>query len=279
MMRLLLTCCVALGFLASDSSACAGVIYGLSSSNPGRLYTIDPATGQATLAVTISNNTAVPGLDFLNGALYASDVVGPGQFHFGTIDLATGVFTAINNQGGSVNWHGLAANEAANVLYTIDINDGNKLKSITPGGVITTIGPGTGIDGRGLAYDNVNGILYGTTQSNGGLYRIDTVTGTSTLIGNTLLNTNEIGLAYDSSTGTLYANQGGFGRQLFRIDTVTGAATLIGSNGVGVSSITGLAVLDEPAAVAPEPSSLTLLGVATVIIAAYRRRFRRRAVS
>lgn len=152
----------ALALAASIGSMGAhAALYGLS--NGGALYTIDPATGAATFVADVPG-VSFTGLSFLGSTLYATDVLREGSFRFGSIDLTTGAFTAINNQDNSLNWHGLAGNESASVLYTIDINDSLKLKSVTPAGVVATIGTGTGIDGRGMAYDDTHGILYATNS-------------------------------------------------------------------------------------------------------------------
>ena len=118
------------------------------------------------------------------------------------------------------------------MLYTIDINDDYKLISITPGGVITTIGTGTGINGIGMAYDNTHGILYATFSSNRGLYTVNVSTGTATYIGDTGL-TFPNGLAYAETAGVLYANDGYTTNSLYTLNVSTGAATLVGANGVG----------------------------------------------
>ncbi len=73
-------------------------------------------------------------------------------YTFGTINLATGAYTVINNQGGGLDWHGLAANPAASLFYSVDIDAENyPLVSVTPAGTIAVIGP-TSQDIRGLAY-------------------------------------------------------------------------------------------------------------------------------
>jgi probable HAF family extracellular repeat protein len=201
--------------LAWAGRANADMLYGLSSSSPGSLYTINEATGAATFVTNLSGtiDTSFVGIDFLHGTLYATDVVaaaGPfkGQITFGSIDISTGAYIPINHQGGSLNWHGLAANEAANLLYTVDLStDAHVLKSITPFGVITAIGTGTGIDGRGMAYDNAHGILYAVNGSDNSLYTIDTTRGTSTLVGSLgISGVVRVGLEFDSTTGILYAD-------------------------------------------------------------------------
>lgn len=114
----------------------AGVLLGLSTApsttERGKLYTINPATGAATLVTPISGSTSIVGLEYLNGQLFASDVnLGGGWL--GTVDVQTGQFSPVVRQD-SNNWQALAGSAAQGLLYTVDITDGNKLKSITPGG-------------------------------------------------------------------------------------------------------------------------------------------------
>lgn len=265
----------------------AGILYGLSSrfAEEASVYRLDEQTGRATFVTHITNHsTAFVGLEFLRGTLYATDVVaGPvffGEFTFGKIDLATGAFTAINNQTGSINWHGLAASQAANLLYTVDIDDNKMLKSITPSGIVTSIGTGTGVFAYGLAYDDANDILYATSESS--LYRIDTRTGTSTLIGalgEAVYPFSGLrGLAMDEVTRVLYMNDG-FLDRLYTVDVTTGAATLVGPNGItegfeGPEGIDGLAW----SASTPEPDDLLVVG-AGVGLFMWAYRVRRRTTS
>jgi len=83
---------------------------------------------------------------------------------------------------------------------------------MTAGGVVTTLGTGDGIDGRGMAFDDFKDILYATDNS-GGLYTVNTATETSTLIGDMGLGSsvNRIGSAYDKDPCILYANNGSVG--------------------------------------------------------------------
>src|ERR1700722_14851446 len=79
----------------------ADSLYGLSSSLPGSLYTINTSTGAATHVVDLSGafESSFVDLAALNGTLYGSDIdpsSGPllGQFTFGTINATTGAYTA-----------------------------------------------------------------------------------------------------------------------------------------------------------------------------------------
>jgi hypothetical protein len=207
-------------------------LIGLSSTEPAVLYSIDASTGKATPIVTLNGGASLTGLAFLQRTLYGTDLYNfPGSSggnDIGSISTG-GIITFLSNQNGSANWHGLAANEAGNVLYSIDLNNNNILTAQFPDGSVQTIGSGTGIDGRGMEYDNTHGILY-ATGSDGSLYTVSTSTGTSTLIGLTGVDTSTyVGLAYDECNEILYLNDGG---QLYTLDINTGAATLVGSNGV-----------------------------------------------
>ncbi len=253
-------------FAAVAMAAVAGhahaALYGLSDGDA--LYTINSTTGAATFVASVPG-VSLTGLSFLGGKLYATDVF-QSDNRFGTIDIATGAFTGINNQDGSANWHGLAGNESAGVLYTIDINDGNKLKSVTPAGMITTIGSGAGIDGRGMGYDDTHGILYAT--GDGSLYTVDVGTGVTTLIGDMGISTGNIGLDYDEVAGVLYANDGQDTNSLYTVSVTTGAATLVGAN--GVQQINGLAWIADGNPV-PVPGALALVAIGLAALGLARR--------
>jgi hypothetical protein len=116
------------GMMPLSASA---TLFGVSNQPTGQrssLYTIDPSTGTANFVANLTggfpNNS---GLSFLGGTLYGSDIFATsGNTRVGTIDTTTGVYTGINNQGGSGNWWGLASNESAGLLYAYD-NEGGAL--------------------------------------------------------------------------------------------------------------------------------------------------------
>jgi hypothetical protein len=241
----------AVGLVASPVDG-AVVLYGLSGpgSGAGTLYRIDTSSGAATPIAGLSGPPvvfpSVGGLEFLGKTLYATGVyAGAANYSFGTIDPRTGTFSAIVTQDDS-SWRGLAANTAAGVLYTVaDVPYPYTLRSITTAGAITNIGVTGGVEGGGLAYDDVHHILYATGLSR--LYTIDTSTGAATLVGEMGFTPDPAGLAYDPELDVLYLNDGGTHR-LYQVDPDTGAATLIGANGVS-ASIDAL----------PEPSLFWLL--------------------
>jgi hypothetical protein len=274
--RLLLTGLVLTGLAVAPARA---DLVGLTSSVPGSLYSVNPASGAATFLTNLTGatSTSLVGLDYMNGTLYASDVF-MGGFRFGSIDQTTGAFTVINTQGGSANWHGLAGNPALNLLYTVNLDaPGFPLLSVTPAGVISTIG-NTNQFIAGLAYDSDNNVLYAMNQ-NGGLFTLNTTTGASTLIGNTGIPNNRPGLAYDTDADILYMNTGtGPGaNNLYQINPATAAATLVGPNGpTAGQGIDGLAFIPTgPVGAVPEPSGLALGLAGALLVLGLRWRRRR----
>ncbi|PWU08183.1 MAG: hypothetical protein C5B51_08250 [Terriglobia bacterium] len=267
-------CLLSASAVIGSQPARADLLYGLSSDSPGTVYTVDTTTGTATAVVAVNGATVTSLVDvtFLNGVLYASDVFGaPGGLDFGTINLVTGAFTGINDQGGSINWHGLAANAAANLMYAVDLNSvGEQLVSVTAGGTITTIGA-TNHSINDLAYDSATNTLYGVDS--GSLYTIDTATGTTTLVGAFGFGTDgRLGLAFDSNNN-LFLNVASSGA-LYSLNLGTGAGTLVGNNGTTDGfGIDGLA--DANYSPVPEPAStLPLLLLGGLGFGMYRRRLR-----
>jgi hypothetical protein len=265
-------------FIALFAPNCtqAGTLYSLASANPAAVYTIDPATGVATLVRTMVRFSNLNDIDFLNGTLYGVNIWSGSVYSFGTVDLNTGTFTPLNSQSGS-SWTGLAAVPLENKFYAINY-DTNNLVTITPGGVSSVIGFGLPyiVD---LAYDSNHDILYGT--SNTTLYAVNRVNGATTTIGSITAasnNTTALGLGYDIATNTLYLNNGE-SHQFYRVSTVNATVTAIGSNGTTVI-LDSLAVLQSSGGSgtgAPEPTSWLLLVSGILLLAGRGSRLVRRS--
>ncbi len=242
-------------------------LYGVSSSDDeeAALFRIDPATGAATFLVDLSVNTSLVGATFLDDELYISDALAfnPNNW-YGTVDPATGVYTGIHGQLQDLNWHGLASSESLGVTWSISQQNNRTLVETDLAGNITSIGP-AGIDGRGMAYDDANGILYAVNFEDGSLYTVDTTTAQSTLVGPLGIPSDAIGLAYDEVNQTLYLTEGDVTDSLYTVDVNTGAATLVGP--LGHHFVDGLAWL----APIPEPTSAGLLAIGSLALLRRRR--------
>jgi DNA-binding beta-propeller fold protein YncE len=149
------------------------------------------------------------------------------------------------------------------------------LVEIDPATGSSTVVGQTGVGGlaSGLAYDPVTGTLYGVATL-GGLYRINTSTGSASLIGATgLVFTNaHQGLAFDPETMTLFLNEADTSDSLYTLDAATGAATLVGPNG----PTAGFGIDGLTFGVIPEPSTGALLATGLLTLAAASRRDVRR---
>lgn len=234
-------------------------LFGLTSSEPAKIFSINPTTGAALEVLTLNGNSSIVGLSFITGTPFGSDLEDfPGSgpnFNVGLISPA-GVITFLSDQNGSSNWQGLASDDCdGRVLYAIDQNTSPDffLRELSLNGTISTIGP-TGVNGAGLAFDDENRILY-ALEDGVNLYTISVNDGTSELIGSTGLEDfgNDIGLAYDEINRVLYAIAGEGNGSLFSLNVETGQATLIGQTGVDFE-IDGLGWREDCDLVRPIPT-------------------------
>jgi hypothetical protein len=232
--RLLMTCLIA---ALAASVVEASTIYAVDlRASPNRFLSFDSA---APVPNVISANFPVDSyaMDFDRYAtsLYAVSTAGV----LGTIDLATGAFTAgpaLSGVGAGENFTGLSADPLTgemylstslggglNILYTVD----------TASGVASVVAPITGGQSTELVIDIAirgNGQMYGHDIVNDVLYEIDKVSGVLTAIGPTGLAANFAqGMDFDWSTDTLYATAytGGGTGKFVSFDLATGAANVI----------------------------------------------------
>ncbi len=158
-------------------------------------------------------------------------LIGAGNGDLYDLDVTTNASTLLGNSGSTM--YDIALDPTSSVLY--GVAGGISLVSIDKtNGATSSIGA-LGAFINGLTFDSA-GTLYGTGGT--GLYTIDLVSGSATLIGNTGF-TSAGDIAFDSS-GNLFlsANGTGGGDQLVSLNTTTGAGSLIGN--IGVSSVFGL---------------------------------------
>jgi len=148
-----------------------------------------------------------------------------------SIDQSTGALTALGPTG-FANVADLTSDPLTNTLYGVDANGNQLLKMDTKTGQATRAAILDSVSPIGsIAFDPVSRQLYGNTVVGFGgathdtLYRIDPVSGHTTLIGALGSFVQVFALGFDQH-GTLFgiSNQS---NELIRIDTATGQGTLI----------------------------------------------------
>ena len=232
---------ISLGLAATNVSA--GILYYSQDSNSNGLFSLNTTTAAPTLLGTSNVTSQTVGLspstnpDILYGTTWTNlahiNADGSG---------ATNV--------GSIAQEGLALDPTSGILYgsingtfsSFNPNNGSLIASLSaPGG-----------DVEGLAYNA--GLIYGLADG-GNLSFYDILSGAWSVIGNTGVNFDQIGLAYDTGLGNLYAI-GGQDPYLYSINPTTAAATRIGDTGFADAG-GGLAFVSA----VPEPATLALFGL------------------
>ena len=215
-------------------------LFMVDSSTPDSLYSVNVATGAATLIGSLNGPTNPAGLASHNGTLY---VVGTTNDSLYSVDVATGAATLIGSLSGPTNPNGLASHNGT--LYLVDsVADSLYSVNVTTGAA-TSIGSLSGPPNpNGLA--SHNGTLY-LVDSAASLYSVDVTTGAATSIGSLNGPPNPNGLA--SHNGTLYLVDRN-NDNLYSVDVTTGAASLIGSLS-GPNAASGLASHNVRPVIAP----------------------------
>lgn len=268
LIRSLIVCALVPGaILGLPDPAEAGLI-GMSTRTDS-VYTIDASSGAATFLVKASGDFAGVGLTYLNGSLYASDLLRYENGNFPStglqvarVDMVTGAVTPFTLQAGSINWHGLASDASSGNMYAVALDQQNMLMKVDLTGSVSAVGPTGGPDGRGLVFDPNTKVLYATSNANDSLYRIDTNTGVSSLVGPLGLDAVFLDLALDYINGIMYANiitlNDGEGA-LYRVNLLTGATTLVGMNNAPfIDGMAWIPDFDEPAPI-PEPRTYAMI--------------------
>ncbi|MBV7255601.1 PEP-CTERM sorting domain-containing protein [Pacificimonas sp. WHA3] len=253
-MRLTTTTIAAMAFLAAPVSA---TLYFSEDGNSEGLYVLDTDTGAATnvgtSGVTGSTVGLAPGAD--NDSL------------FGTIWADTADINADGSGStvvGDASAEGMAYDPVTNTLwgaingsfFTIDTGNFDTKSSLAS----------PGQDVEGLAYDGAGGV-FGLADG-GDLLRYDIFADIWSPIGNTGVNFDQAGLAYDMATGNLYA-KGDQDSFLYLIDALTASITEIGDT--GISNGGGLAFVSDAVAV-PAPAAIALFGLGLAGLGLRRRK-------
>ena len=223
---------------------------------PATLYTVDPASGNATLVGSIGINSVMSIAFLPDGRLIGAATPDAGfteKVELIEIDTTTGAGTVIGTVGTvsggkcgrmpGMTYHG-GLGQLLGYADGCFGSDPEGLYRIDPAtGVGTSIGgSGFTLGGNGLAWDSATDTLYATPHDAGALVTLDAATSAATVVGGTL--PAPIGaLTIDPSSGELFgslrtsmAGQPKTG-DLIRIDKVTGLMTTVGPTGVYLDSL------------------------------------------
>lgn len=243
-----------LACLSGASLAQGGTLY-YSRDGHDELYSLSTSTGAATFIGPTGVNSSTVGLCESGdpGYLYGSTPFGLNKIY--TNGSAP---TLIN---GSFFSEGMAFDPGSSTIYSI-INE-SFASYDTSGNLITDLtDPSDDVEGLAWGHGGVFGIVgFGSTDSN--LYFYDPGADNWSLVGDTGVDWNECGLAYDPGSDTLYA-KGLQDSMLYAINPNTAATTLIGDTGMGEGG--GLAFVSP----VPEPTTMAVLAIGA--LAAMRRR-------
>lgn len=260
----------------ADAQILYGISNGFGSAVDNQIYQINPADGaisnsvQVTVAGQVIGNSLAMAAHPTTGQLFAVlqyDGTASSARRLVTIDPATGIGTEIGNLGRAfaslafrsngtlygVTGDGSAANPET--LYTI--NTANAA-------IALQFALGNGADGETIAF-HPNGLLYhssGNAAANFESINVDTQVVTPISV-----QVNEM-FAMGFHPGLNQMLGSDIGGDLISIDVATGVRTLIGAGGTVLSN-RGLAVV-------PEPTSIALVGLTSLVGFAIKRRSGRR---
>lgn len=190
-----------IGTVSSNAGTTAGLAIGasntvyLSSTGNDSLYTLDLATGTATLVGFYGDSAIVMhGLEYVpaTDTLYGVSSHNNGLYE---INKTTGTATLIGTSGlssfSNLGWNSITGvmyltNSGADSFYTIDLATG---ATTFVGLLVNSTNP------NGLAFDPDTGTLYMVDNSTDNFYSIDMATGVATVIGPTGSG-NLLGLAW-----------------------------------------------------------------------------------
>ncbi|MCW5764943.1 MAG: SMP-30/gluconolactonase/LRE family protein [Phycisphaeraceae bacterium] len=202
---------VQIGTVSSNAGTTAGLAYDcstgtvyLTSTSTDSLYTLDLATGAATLVGAY--DPAVPNIvmhgiewDSSTGTLYTASSHNNGLY---SVNTTTGAATLIGTSG-LTSFPNLVYDSRNNVMYGTSSGTDSFYQIDRATGAATLIGPLTGpTNPNGLAYNRDNDTIYMVDNNTDNLYTINRQTGQATIVGSTAgaSGNNLLGLVYIPAT-------------------------------------------------------------------------------
>lgn len=241
----------------------APVLFGTAFNGPGgaaSLYSIDPASGVATLVGPVGFNQ-IGAIDFdASGVLFGvGRRPGDGAQVLLTIDTTTGSGTEVGPLGVRDFTQDISFRNADGTLFSY--TGGNIFTIDTTSGAATLVGnTGSFRSGNGLAF-SASDTLYNANESD--LRTVDQTTGAVTFVTNMnypnpplVPSSRANGMDFDSSTGIVWASVvdgSNITNYLATIDITNGNVTVIGQ------TVRGLDALAVQVQAVPEPNSPALL--------------------
>jgi hypothetical protein len=233
-----LLCAVGCGIGGKNSEPqLSGVLYFSQDSNANGLYRLNLSTGAGTLVGAGTTTVAGTTCGLTEGpsatVLFGSKPIGMLQIQAN----GTGAVTL-----GAAVIEGLAYNPNDGLLYGASNMTFFTLNQAT-GNTIANL-PAAPVDIEGLAADASTNVIYGIGDSMN-LYKYTISTGLWSVVGNTGINWNNGGLAYNPHSGALYAIGMGSAGNLYILNKNTAMATLVGPTGIGGNVTGGLAFVAD----------------------------------
>ncbi len=200
------------------------------------------------------------------GTLYGVEL---GADILAKIDPATVSASVVGPLGTTLNMTGLAADPVANTIYAVTPNNGGLYRINPATGLATVLAPGLfTANANALAFDpstGANGRLFVAELNTNALHSYDIATGTPTFLSTISGATAIEGLAFDTTTGTLYGLSDGVPEGVYKIDPGSGQTSLLATmtstglwRGLDIDSATGTLY-----ATRVNPSMLTKISVVT----------------
>jgi len=169
--------------------------------------------------------------DFLNGDFSQMYVLDYDANTFYTVDMATGVATAIGPSVPNGFWTGMAGSSDGTLYAASTTGSQSYLYTIDPAtGAPTLVGEITNAPIIIAIAVNADGQMYGVDIGSDVLVAIDPATGAGTVVGSTGFSANYAqGMDFEEESGVLYWAAYGSSGELRIIDTATGASTSVGA--------------------------------------------------